>query len=96
MSSARKRSAAAANGIAFSPDYKKVYIVARGGVVVGDVTADKPDREHQKPFSDFMVDGVRCGPDGIRVDVYGNLWCGSNAGNNVGYSGVTVHSRKAR
>ena len=39
-----------------------------------------------------MVDGVRCSPDGIRVDVYGNLWCGSNAGNNVGYSGVTVHS----
>ena len=28
------------NGIAFSPDYKKVYIVARGGVVSGDVTAD--------------------------------------------------------
>jgi gluconolactonase len=27
---------------------------------------------------------------GIRVDIYGNLWCGSNAGANVGYSGVTV------
>jgi gluconolactonase len=79
------------NGIAFSPDYKKVYVVARGGVVVGDVTADNRIANIQ-PFSNFMVDGVRCGPDGIRVDVYGNLWCGSNAGNNVGYSGVTVHS----
>jgi gluconolactonase len=79
------------NGIAFSPDYKKVYIVARGGVVVGDVTADNKIGNIQ-PFSNFMVDGVRCGTDGIRVDVYGNVWCSSNAGNNVGYSGVTVHS----
>ena len=30
----------AGNGIAFSPDFKKVYIVARGGVVVSNVTAD--------------------------------------------------------
>jgi gluconolactonase len=81
----------APNGIAFSPDYKKVYVVARGGVVVGDITADNRISNIQ-PFSNFMVDGVRCSPDGIRVDVYGNLWCGSNAGNNIGYSGVTVHS----
>lgn len=81
----------AGNGIAFSPDFKKVYIVARGGVVVATVGADN---RISTPvvFSNFMVDGVRCGPDGIRADVYGNLWCGSNAGNNIGYSGVTVHS----
>jgi gluconolactonase len=79
------------NGITFSPDYKKVYIVARGGVVVGDVTPDNKIASVQ-PFSNFMVDGIRCGPDGIRADVFGNLWCSSNAGNNVGYSGVTVHS----
>ena len=84
----------AGNGIAFSPDYKKVYIVARGGVVVADVTAqNKP--VNLKMFSDFMIDGIRCGPDGIRVDVYGNLWSGSNAGNNIGYSGVTVWTRDA-
>lgn len=81
----------APNGIAFSPDYKKVYVVARGGVVVGDVTASHTIVNIQ-PFSDFTVDGVRCGSDGIRVDVFGNLWCSSNSGNNVGYSGVTVHS----
>jgi sugar lactone lactonase YvrE len=28
------------NGIAFAPDFKKVYVVAHGGVVVGAVTAD--------------------------------------------------------
>ena len=26
----------------------------------------------------------------MRCDVDGNLWCSSNAGRNVGYSGVTV------
>jgi len=79
------------NGIAFAPDYKKLYVVARGGVVVGDISA-RNDVPKVAPFSNFMIDGIRCGPDGIRTDVYGNLWCGSNAGNNVGYSGVTVHS----
>jgi gluconolactonase len=83
------------NGIAFSPDYKKIYIVARGGVVVGDVTADNKIANIQ-PFSNFMVDQVRCGTDGIRVDVHGNVWCSSNAGNNVGYSGVTVHSPEGK
>ena len=65
--------------------------MARGGVVVSNVGADNKVSP-PTVFSNFMVDGVRCGPDGIRADVYGNLWCGSNAGNNVGYSGVTVHS----
>ena len=83
------------NGIAFSPDFKKVYVVARGGVVVGDVTSANAIANIQ-PFSSFMVDGVRCGPDGIRVDVFGNLWCSSNAGNNIGYSGVTVHSSEGK
>ena len=85
----------AGNGIAFSPDFKKVYIVARGGVVVANVGGDNTISA-PAVFSSFMVDGVRCGPDGIRADVYGNLWCGSNAGNNVGYSGVTVHSPEGK
>jgi gluconolactonase len=79
------------NGITFSPDYKKLYIVARGGVVAGEITSNNT-LTSVAPFGNFMVDGIRCGPDGIRTDVFGNLWCSSNAGNNVGYSGVTVHS----
>ena len=85
----------APNGIAFSPDYRKLYIVARGGVVSGDITSGNT-LTNVAPFSNFMVDGIRCGPDGIRADVFGNLWCSSNAGNNVGYSGVTVHSPEGR
>ena len=77
------------NGIAFSPDYKRLYVVNRGVVSALDVGAG-----HQvgKPaqFADFMVDGVTCRTDGIRTDVFGNLWASSNAGTNLGYSGVTV------
>jgi gluconolactonase len=77
------------NGITFAPDYKRVYIVNRGQVSVFDLGTTfqlgKP-----RPLADFMVDGVRCGTDGIRTDVYGNVWASSNAGANIGYSGVTV------
>ena len=82
------------NGICFSPDFKKVYIVSRG-VQVFDLSAENK-LTNQKTFADFMVDGVRCGPDGIRTDVYGNLWAPSNAGANIGYSGVTVWSADAK
>jgi gluconolactonase len=79
----------APNGLAFSPDYKKLYVVTQGNVAVLDVGADTR-LTNQKMFANFTVDGIRCGTDGIRVDVDGNLWCASNAGQNVGYSGVTV------
>jgi len=51
-----------------------------------------PDNKlsNQKLFNDFMIDGGKCGPDGARCDVEGNLWCSSNAGRAVGYNGVTV------
>jgi gluconolactonase len=89
------------NGLCFSPDYKKLYVVStgkgpgdtgpggKGEVFSFDVGADnKPT--NRKLFSDFMVDGIKCGPDGIRCDVNGNLWASSNAGRAVGYNGVTV------
>ena len=89
------------NGLCFSPDYKKLYVVSTGkgpgdtgpggkdNVYSFDVGTDnKPS--NRKLFSDFMVDGIKCGPDGVRCDVNGNLWASSNAGRSVGYSGVTV------
>jgi hypothetical protein len=48
---------------------------------------------NQQLFSDFMIDGVKCGPDGVRCDIDGNLWVSSNGnpgGRGLGYSGVTV------
>ena len=89
------------NGILFSPDYKRLYVIStgkgpgdtgpggKGDIHVFDLGPDnKPS--NQRRFSDCMVDGVKCGPDGMRCDVEGNLWVSSNAGRNVGYNGVTV------
>jgi gluconolactonase len=67
-----------------------LYVVNNGMVSVLDVAG--PQHQVGKPtrLADFMVDGITCRTDGIRTDVFGNLWASSNAGANVGYSGVTV------
>jgi gluconolactonase len=89
------------NGLCFSPDYKKLYVAStgkgpgdrgpggKGEIYVFDVGTDNKTSNRQL-FSDMMIDGVKCGPDGVRCDVDGNVWASSNAGRAVGYSGVTV------
>jgi gluconolactonase len=79
------------NGLAFSPDYRKLYVVSGGNLHAGDV-ADDGRVSNVKQFAELTVDGVPCRTDGVRADVFGNLWCSSNAGRSVGYSGVTVWS----
>ncbi len=86
------------NGICFSPDYKTLYLVSTGpgpgdngvggkGVIYAfDVQGNTLG--NMRLFSDCMVDGVHCGPDGLRADRAGNLWVGSNAP--LGYAGLTV------
>lgn len=74
------------NGLAFSPDYKKLYYIWGADMMVADVQGNK--LANMRVFTDFMVDGVRCGGDGHRVDVAGNVWSGSTSV--LGYSGVTV------
>jgi gluconolactonase len=95
------------NGLCFSPDYKKLYVAStgkgpgdtgpggKGLIFVFDVGVDNKLSNH-KLFTDCVVDGVKCGPDGMRCDVNGNLWAASNAGRNVGYSGVTVWTPDAK
>jgi gluconolactonase len=89
------------NGIAFSPDYKRLYVVStgrgpgdkgpggRGELYVFDVTANNTLTNRQL-FTDFLIEGVRARADGVRCDVFGHVWCSSNAGRAVGYNGVTV------
>jgi gluconolactonase len=88
------------NGITFSPDFRKVYVAStgkgpgdtgpggKGEVYVFDIADGKTS--NRRLFTDCMVDAVKCGPDGLRCDVEGNLWVSSNAGRALGYSGVTV------
>ncbi len=95
------------NGLCFSPDYKRLYVVStgkgpgdthaggKGDMYVFDVGSDNK-LSSGKLFTNFMIDGVKCGPDGVRADVDGNLWCSSNAGRSVGYSGVTVWTPQGR
>jgi gluconolactonase len=89
------------NGITFSPDFKKLYVASTGkgpgDTIAGgkseiysfDIGADNKLSNH-KLFSDCTIDGVKCGPDGLRCDVEGNVWASSNAGRALGYSGATV------
>ncbi len=70
------------NGLAFSPDEKKMYIVASRdtpdrSIRVYDVT-DDGRLANGRLFIQAEPGGT---PDGFRVDVDGNLWCGWGMGN---------------
>jgi gluconolactonase len=79
------------NGICFSPDYKKLYVVDTGtprDIRVFDVAGNKLSGGRQ--FTDMKLNGRAGGSDGIRADVDGNIWSGGNGG--AGYDGVHVFS----
>jgi gluconolactonase len=79
------------NGLCFSPDYKKLYIVDTGAprnIQVFDVSDNK--LRGGRVFTDMKLDGKAGGSDGIRADVDGNIWSGGNGG--PGYDGVHVFS----
>jgi gluconolactonase len=89
------------NGLTFSPDYRRLYVAStgkgpgdtgpggKGEVYVFDVGADNR-LSNRRLFTNCVVDEVKCGPDGLRSDVDGNIWISSNAGRAVGYNGVTI------
>ena len=86
------------NGICFAPDYKTLYVISTGkgpgdagpggtrSIYAFDMQGTKV--ANMRLFTDMTVDGVKCGPDGMRADVAGNMWCSSNAP--LGYAGVLV------
>jgi gluconolactonase len=76
------------NGLCFSPDEKRLYLVESASrprrLHVFDVTADGTALANRRPFGD-------CGegtPDGFRCDVDGNVWAGW--GMTKGLNGVRV------
>lgn len=89
------------NGLTFSPDFRRLYVAStgkgpgdtgpggKGEVYAFDIGPDNKV-SNRKLFTDCMIDAVKCGPDGLRCDVAGNVWMSSNAGRALGYSGVTV------
>ena len=69
------------NGLAFSPDESKLYVVEAAlnprVIQVFDVTDNGTRLANKRPFINAEPGGT---PDGFRVDVDGNLWCGWGMG----------------
>jgi gluconolactonase len=78
------------NGLAFSPDESKLYIIEAGTtprvIRVYDVTDNGTKIANMKPLISCEKDDT---PDGMRVDVDGNLWCGWGMGA-AGLDGVSI------
>lgn len=79
------------NGLAFSPDESILYVVESRGepyrkILAYDVSADGASISGKRVFIDAGPGGT---PDGFRVDVDGNLWCGWGMGSD-GLDGVMV------
>ena len=70
------------NGLAFSPDESKLYVVEAGVtprvIKVYDVVDNGSKLANGRPFITAEAGGT---PDGFRLDVDGNLWCGWGMGN---------------
>jgi gluconolactonase len=70
------------NGLAFSPDESKLYVVNASAtpreIFVYDVTDNGTKLSNKRTFITAEAGGT---PDGFRVDVDGNLWCGWGMGN---------------
>ncbi|MEP0565858.1 MAG: SMP-30/gluconolactonase/LRE family protein, partial [Paracoccaceae bacterium] len=69
------------NGLAFSPDESILYIVESRGepnrkILAYDVSADGVSISGKR----ILIDAGPGTPDGFRVDVQGNLWCGWGMG----------------
>jgi gluconolactonase len=81
------------NGICFSPDYKRLYVVDSGqsdgpaypnNIIVFDLKGALP--ANPRVFADFAPGGT----DGIRCDTDGNVWCAWGWGG-ADTNGVRVH-----
>ena len=85
------------NGLAFSPDERILYVVESRAtphrlIVAYDVGADGRTLSRKRVLVDAGPGGT---PDGFRVDVDGNLWCGWGMGR-AELDGVMVFSPAGR
>jgi gluconolactonase len=77
------------NGLCFTPDERKMYIVDAGAlprvIRVYDVVDDGTKLANSRAFVTCEAEET---PDGFRCDIDGNLWCGWGMG--PGFDGVMV------
>ena len=84
------------NGLAFSPDEKILYIVESRGsptrkILAYDVKPDGMTLAGKR----VLIDAGPGTPDGFRVDIDGNLWCGWGMGDPA-LDGVRVFNRDGK
>ena len=84
------------NGIAFSADYKKLYVCDTGIThypnaknVVWQYDIDGAKLTNPKQLIDMTLNGKSGFPDGLRVDTDGNIWVGAGWVGD-GYDGVHI------
>lgn len=84
------------NGLAFSPDYKKLYVCDTGIThypnaknVIWQYDVDGGKLANPKQLVDMVLDGKSGFADGVRVDTEGNLWAGAGWVGD-GYDGVHI------
>ena len=78
------------NGLCFSPDFKRLYVVDTGAprdIQVYDIL-DDVKVANGRQFSNLMLDGKNAMSDGIRADLDGNIW--SAAAGGPGLDGVQI------
>ena len=84
------------NGLAFSPDETKLYVVEAGVtprvIRAYDVSKDGKQLSNSTTLITAEPDGS---PDGLRVDIDGNLWCGWGMGKE-GLDGVSIFNSQGK
>ncbi len=76
------------NGLAFSPDEQKLYVVVSGAMPREIRAYDVVDNGTKLTNGRVFIDCGAGVPDGFRVDTDGNLWCGWGGGE--GQDGVAI------
>jgi len=83
------------NGLAFSPDESVLYVVASRAAPNRLIRAfDVVDGGRKLARNRVFIDADAGTPDGFRVDIDGNLWCGWGMGD-AGLDGVRVFDKGA-
>lgn len=84
------------NGLAFSPDESKLYVIEAGVTARVIRVHDIVDGGKALSAGRVLIDaGPKGSPDGLRVDVDGNLWVGWGMGEE-GLDGVAVFNPEGR
>jgi len=84
------------NGLCFSPDESKLYVIVAGAmpreIHSFDVADNGARLTNRRTFLTAEPDGT---PDGFRCDVEGNLWCGWGMGKE-GLDGVAIFNPQGK